>query len=348
VQPEPPPVTIVDPNAPAGTADLLEGGRDPWRSSRKQLASGAMLVLVVALLSAAGGWVHHVAQVGADHRRLRALAAAEVAHVQLVLSASCCTVDSSSSQERLVLSVGNAGPDRVRLQSVDYGGVRSWVPGPEGELGLFPGMTVDLPVRYGMPCGPRAGRMAPSTMALHVQLPRGGRWVGTTTVDREGLSQVETAVRLRCGMQTPTEAVYADGVQARFEGRTIVMTYDVRNTSRTAMAVTAVLGNAGLRVTAEHMPLRLPPGGQNAVRGERLTVRVGIGDCRPFRAYQSQPSHEAAHLLLTVRGPSETQDVIAELIIPVQSSLNVMVDAQSLLRRWCSLPPEPSGAAPGG
>lgn len=75
MEPDQPPVTIASPGAPAGTPELLDHGRDPWRPTRKQVAVVASALSLAGLVASAAWLAYsHVHDKRADRREVKAMA----------------------------------------------------------------------------------------------------------------------------------------------------------------------------------------------------------------------------------------------------------------------------------
>jgi hypothetical protein len=328
--PDPPEVTIVDPSSPAGTADLLDSGRDPWRPSRTQVLVGAVVVLLLGLATGAVAQVRHVrhehALDRADHRQLR-----------LFTTTTCCDLVADSPL-RLLVGVRNDGPDVVALERMRFAGVADWV--PDSEVLLVPGATTDLPLPLRSSCAGAAGRGTGNEVLLDLRLVHGSRVHRTVTLDETTKLQVAQEIRSGCRMGVPNEALSADIVRSRVRGRSLVLDLLLSNRSVLPLTVRDPAPTPGLLVTGLTTPLTLPP--QPSADAEppqvQVTLVVTVADCSAFRRDQGQAEFSEPHLELTLAGPYETVPFTLAFNTENNGILASEVYASRVLRGWCGLP----------
>lgn len=145
-----PDVTIIDPQAATGPADVLAGGREPWRPTGRQVRLAA--VTAVMLLAAAG-----VVAVVDDRRDERALDRAAVQAVRLAASEfssdGFVAVDDGTRgplDGPLPIGLRNDGRFPVRVLSMALDGP-GYAPVEVGE-DISPGGLIDVVLRDSRPC----------------------------------------------------------------------------------------------------------------------------------------------------------------------------------------------------
>ena len=325
----PPPITVVDPNASAGTADLLDHGRDPWRPTRRQAVLGTAVLLLVGLVAGGVAQWRHV-------RHERALDRADQRQLRLFTTATCCDVVVDGPVQLLV-SVRNDGPDVARLQRVRLPGNADWV--PDNDLLLVPGATADLPVPLRSGCEGSAGRSTGNTVLLDLLLLHGSRAHRTVTMDELTKVQVAQGIRGACAKGVPNEAFTADITRSRVRGRSLVVDLLLSNRSVLPLTVRDPSPSPGLVVTGLATPLSLPPQSRPETEPAQvaITLVVTVGDCSAFRRDQDQAEPSDPHLDVTLVGPYETVPFTLGFNSENDGFPDSEVYATRALRSWCGL-----------
>jgi hypothetical protein len=271
MNPEPPPITIVDPNAPPGTPDLIDSGRDPWRPSRRQAVVGTVVVLLLALVAGLAAQVRHV-------RHESALDRQSVRGVRLLVNVSEPDLSASGDVPAgsVLLNVLNDGRGLVRLRSVRIDS-RAEVPVETGS-DLIPGALTTVPMPMSGSCAADAGR-AQHTLTFRLRTDRGQAVTTTQPLLDDLVNQHE---RERCGTQTPIEALASAIVSATRRGRWVDVVLDLRNTSVLPLTVTSLTAPQGLVAQLPPLPVVLAPAtaphGTGPSRQLRLSLQVSSCD----------------------------------------------------------------------
>jgi hypothetical protein len=277
--PEPPPVTIVDPNAPAGTADLLDSGRDPWRPTRATLLTGAVAVLVLGIVGAGLAQLRHVQAQHAAARHERDLDRAAVAAVALTVGVvEPESVLDGPGPPPLQVTVTNVGTDTIHLTGLTLEDVA--VPVDIG--GDLPGGVAngfDLPVRIA--CSPRAGRDISRTVTVSLTTDRGDPVTQEVPLSQEGNEVLNESDRRRCGTLRPAEALVTGISLARRSGGWVLADLTVTNQSVLPLTLSELTFPDGLELQVTGLPAVLPP--QRAVdepgTERTLHLRVRVQSC---------------------------------------------------------------------
>ncbi|MGB8652346.1 MAG: hypothetical protein WCD35_16995 [Mycobacteriales bacterium] len=274
MHPEPPPITITDPNRPAGADDVLVSGneREPWRPSRRhwQLLGAVLAVLAVTVP------VVLVVQ----HRREQArLDRAALAAVRLV-AVLPQEANHNPPPDTAPLGLRNDGPDDVRVLSlrIDAAGYRDQAVGRlvEGGVGFLALDVANTP-----PCDARLVTAPPRTVIVTLRTERGDRTTRRLPLDAELARLLSGLARDRCGYQAPADALQADLAASHADGADLVATFQVYNRSVLPLTLLGLEG-PGLRITTTPaLPLALTPQrSPNAgTLSQQLTVRVRVTDC---------------------------------------------------------------------
>jgi hypothetical protein len=327
--PEPPPITIVDPNSPTGTTDLLDSGRDPWRPTRRQVVVTAVLLMLVGLVAGGVAQWRHV-------RHERALDRADHRQLRLLTTATCCDLVADSPL-RLLVGVRNDGPDVVVLERVRFAGIAEWV--PDSALLLVPGTQSDVPLPLRGGCDGPAGRSTGNRVLLDLLLLHGSRVHRTVTLDEPTAQQVAQQIRGACGKGAPNEALAVDIIRSRVSGRSLVIDLLLANQSVLPLTVRDASPSPGLVVRGLPTPLSLSPLPRPEAGTQQLplTLVVTVADCAAFRREQDQPEHSEPRLELTLVGPYETVPFTLGFNSTNDGILDSEVYATRVLRGWCGL-----------
>ncbi|HUR15361.1 MAG TPA: hypothetical protein VM097_12835 [Mycobacteriales bacterium] len=295
---QPPPVTIVDPNAPAGTADLLDSGRDPWRPSRRQVVVSAFAVLLLGVVGGGLAALRHV-------RHEQALDRQSVHEVRLVLGVDEPDVglfpDSPAGSVQLNLS--NDGPAMIRVRTVQLDDGDE-VPVTTGS-DVLPGAATSVTLTLRNRCTTDAGR-ATHTVTVRLRTSRGQ--VATRVQRLTSDELLNTHVREQCGTLKPTEALAPSIVSARTRGAWVDVVLDLRNTSVLPLSVRSLGVPVGLRAELPPLPIVLPPADAPGTTGpsRQVRVRLRVQDCDVFNAGLSG-ENGLATLRVRLHGPLEEE-----------------------------------------
>jgi hypothetical protein len=297
VNPEPPRITITNPNAPAGTPDLLDHGRDPWRPSRRQVAVTAVVLLLLSLVGAGVAELRHV-------RHEHALDRQALREVRLTLGVD--EPDAGLSPDippwSVQLNVLNHGPAMVHVRTVqlDDGPQLPVTTGSD----VLPGAVTQVIVTLSGSCNPDTGR---ATHDVTVRLTT-GRGQAVTRVQHLGSDELlNTRERARCGTLTPDEALAWSVPSSRTRGAWVEVVYDLRNTSVLPVTVTSISFPAGLDARLPALPLALAPADAPGTTGpsRRVHVQLRVHDCQAFNTGLSDVEGFTAVLGLHLHGPLE-------------------------------------------
>lgn len=258
MDPERPPVTLTD-----YSVDLLQGGRDPWRPSRRQLRVAAVALAVLAGLGAGtaygvDGWRERQAE--RDVLRSVALEVQEPAPWQ------------ADGAFRLDLHSRGPHPLHVLDLRVDGPGFPAVVVGrPLGSFGW-------LPVQLGVPtCDLALYTTTARTLLVGIETERGSRRTFGVPLGDVGSSLVQRW-RERCGFGPPDQAFRPELVSARVRDAALVLVYEIRNDGRFPLTLQAVSGPRGVALTMSPSSLTVPVG----EHPRRLTVTLRVVSCRAF------------------------------------------------------------------
>ena len=259
VDPAPPPITIVDPNAPPIQADVLESGSDPrlrlptWRPRPKHVVIG--LVLVVAVTGAAL-LVRDVRDDQAQRRIELALDRAAMSAVSLSAHLDGNFYPENSLRPVLTLQIENDGPDPVQVSAVRLDDTLL-LPGAASRLD--PGATAPYTFPTPSTCAKNAGRVSSYSIRVEVITVRGSRLTRELRVSAEDLEATNTNERERCGTQLPADAFSADFGRPHVSHGWVVVPLHVANVSVLPLSLTRWQAPEGLSLRAPEPPLTFQP-----------------------------------------------------------------------------------------
>jgi hypothetical protein len=274
----PPPVTIVDPNAPTGTADLLDSGRDPWRPSRRQVLVGVVVVLLLGLAAGAVAQVRHV-------RHEHALDAAAVRDVRIVVDSGDGGLLTDGEPEVTLVSTGRL-PVTVLEVALEWPGHVER--GARQEVPLV--ASARVPVTTGKDCRTALYTDQPQRLRVRARTSRGDVVTRAVALPAEVSELLGASERFRCAYLRPSEALVGEVSAVRTPGRSFVLTFGVRNAGVAPLTLSRLSFLPGVTVAAD-LPLVLPPGGADS-RTVPLTVTLRVRSCAALGAYFSQPPDE--------------------------------------------------------
>lgn len=325
MEPAPPPITIVDPNAPAGTADLLDHGpeRDPWRPTRTQVVvTGALLALAGLAGGGVAAWRHVQHERALDRQVLREL------RINVSVAEPDVGLFPDFPPGSVQLNVFNDGPSMVRVRTVQLDD-REPVPVTTG-WDVVPDAATSLTLDLTGSCTANAGRST-HRVTLRLTTSRGQRVTRTLAVNPNEF--LNTHERQRCGTLTPTEALVATLVSARTQGQWVQADLEVSNTSVLPLSVMAVDVPAGLQARLPALPLVLPPASAPGTTGRtvRVHLELRVRDCDAFNTglYSSDRSGDP----LTVRLHGSLEDATGSLPLQPHQETGFGVDAPDALLR---------------
>ena len=276
MEPEPPPITITDPRAPAGE-DVL--GAEPWTLSPRHRRIALVTTVVLVLL---GGAALAVAGVRHD----RAADRAALAAVQLATDVS----SDGPPQGYVGVALRNDGPDAVRLLSARL------VPGGYDETALHEqlpsGGLATVEFEDAAPCGPALLSHPPSAVRVRLRTVRG------TVVTRElALSpgpyhDATHAAQERCGYLPAEEAFQLAVTSVSVHGPAVVLRATAYDDSVLPLTLLRLREAPGLSLSVTPaLPLPLPP--QPAAGRVRhvvtLTLRLRVSRCDLFLSALGYP-----------------------------------------------------------
>jgi hypothetical protein len=289
VEPEPPPITITDPNAPAlTTADLLDTGPDRWQPSPYQKALALLTAAIVALISGGVAAVRHI-----DHER--ALDRASVRAVTVYASIDVAPVDPSHemAEPGLVLSVANLGRDTVQLVRVRLDGTALTL--PDAGLVLAAGATFTEPLPPAT-CTGTAGRTRTREVTVDVRTPRGQEVGRRILLEGAQLTVSNFRDRAACWTQLPEEAFGVGLSSVTRRGRVVTARLLLSNYSLLDVTVRGVRGLPGLRPVVRGLPLLVPARADphHITQDVGLVVVLRAVDCHAFARYLEGAGDEPA------------------------------------------------------
>jgi hypothetical protein len=271
---EPPPISIVDPNAPSGTADLLDSGRDPWRPSRRQVVLTVTAVLVLALVAGAVALlVLNVQAQRADRRAVRALSFELGGDVE------------AQPDNGLSISLELRNLTRYPYTVVD---VRLDGPGfGTATLGtrLAPRASAFLDLPTSSACDASLYVRGPRAAVVRARTARGTLVTGRVPLDRATADDAWPRFRRSCHYLLPDEALGASASGFSFEGRTLTVRYGLENAAAVPLTIDRLTTADGVELISDDLPLTIPAGtGDYQGFGHRtLTVRLRVVDCSALR-----------------------------------------------------------------
>jgi hypothetical protein len=266
VDPAPPPITIVNPNAPEGAMEVIgsDGGR---RLSAYQKAVALLTAAIVALLVTGVQRVRHVRHEDAldaaarDGVSLEVRGGEERSELQLL---------SRSSGDVTVLSVGFVGDGyRERRQ----------------EVRISPQSFAMVTTPDAKNCRTSLFDSGPKQVRVTVRTSRGDVVTRTLRLGESVSTQVQAAERYKCQYLLPEEAVGADVLSSRREGRDVVVVWRVLNFGRFPVTVVGINPPAGLAATTS-LPVTLDRAAffTGHSKPVTVTVRLRVTDCAAFAA----------------------------------------------------------------
>jgi hypothetical protein len=293
VQPDPPPITITDPNAQPYGGDVLGDDHDPWRPSRKQALLTAAVLVLAGVLAGGVAWDRH-----ASHER--ALDREAVAQVSVSIQGVDLDADGKPT-----VNVVNDGPDALRVQKAQL-----LLPGYR-ELDLnraMPRFDIEtFVVSNGLPCTPRLLQPWPNgDLRLVLTTHRGQRIVRVLPLPPDAADLLHVAARDRCGYEATEDALTHDVLRIRAVGHDLELTYRLGNRSVLPLAMTSIGTYPGLALTGIQVPLTVPPASAAGSAPELVTVtiRVHVRDCRAFLDTFHANRDPVIVIDATVQGPT--------------------------------------------
>jgi hypothetical protein len=331
VEPEPPPITIVDPNL-SGGPDLITSGdeRDPWRPTRRQRRIALVALAVVAVVTGATGIVGNV----------RAARSADQAAVASLHLAAVDGPDDLEPQGSVLVLVRNDGPHQVRLLSA-----RLLAPGYAEQqlhevIGPIGAVLIQLPDTA--VCGPALLREPAELIRLRLRTYRGQVITRDVRLGPGAHRAVNHAARERCGY-LPADEAFGFGVQSvERRGKQVVIRALVHDDSVLPLVLMRLAPAPGLEIEVwPRLPLQLPvqTSAQRITHFVELTLRVTVSGCPSF--FSDPSSSTRVDLGTFVRGwvsrDPDVYEVPIPLVEPEVSGYPTVPDALlGLLEKSCS------------
>ena len=322
---EPPPITITNPQAPAG-GDVL--GADPWRPSPRQkrvaIVVAAVLVVVGGTAAAVGTVQHDRA---ADRAALRALAlAAETAPDAGVVPAGYVRV-----------GLRNDGPSPVRLLAARL------VPGGYDEAQLAEALPVGGTTTLGFldsaPCRPSLLSHPPTAVRVRLRTDRGTEVTREVTLGPGPAYDVLHTAQERCGYLPAGEAFQLALTSVSVRDLTVVARATAYDDSVLPLTLERLRETPGLSLTVSPaLPLVLPPQptAGTVTRTVTVTLRLRVTSCDIFLSALGFPQVQGVEQL--VRGWVQRDGVLTEVPVldaggaqPPTSSFLPPADASAVL-----------------
>ena len=294
---EPPPVTIVDPRL--GTGDEPEGGRDPWRPTRRQ---GQVLAAALAVALVAAGAVALTER----SRHAAATRRAEVRALSLHMGIELIPATVPNDVDPRDVPVRNDGADTVTVLRARLGPDNDWT--PLGTDVPSTGYThVVLP--DSRPCDATVVDHPITAIELEVRTRHGARSRVQVPLLGPVPTRLNHVTQVRCGLLPTDQALSATGLEDRV-GRTAVFDLEVGNASVEPLTLLALSGPPGTTVSGFAVPLTLDPLASPAAEPtpRRLHLEVRVTACAAFLRAYGDPV--GLRLTATARGPHGTADVL--------------------------------------
>jgi hypothetical protein len=270
VDPAAPPITIVNPNAPLGTADLLDNGRDPWRASPRQKVAVLLTAVIVAVVSGAVAEIRHV-----HHEQ--ALDAAAMRDVAFATDPSLA----DGGFDNIVVTLVNEGQLPVHVLGVTLVGDGYQERTVDVELASYANAAV--PLSSAKNCRVSMMSTDPQQVRVRVRTGRGDVVTRTVPLPTELTRQVGYAERNRCGYLRPGDALINEVVSTKARGRDVVVTMKLYNQSVFPLTITKLDAFPGLSAS-----MRLPVTVPRRTFWTRnsppqiITVTLRVADCIAF------------------------------------------------------------------
>jgi hypothetical protein len=337
VDPAPPQITIVNPNDPTGTTDLLISGSEgqSWRPSSRAVRRVALGLLALAVV---GISTRAVLRDVLD-RRADARAVAEVDLAFADFAPPTGSFEGDDVYPVTTVALVSRGAHPIDLTDVAFPGLPS-VPVQAGRVGRDP---YYLPLPDQRSCDLATLSHPPSQLQLTLTTYRGTRLTRTLPLRAADLAGYAYTERLRCGFPSPAQATFADIEHSEVDGRTLVLHYQLGNDSRTPIDVVGLRPSPGLTVsTSETLPLRLAARtGDRATRRE-VVLRVRVSDCDAYRTYVRGQEHLEPSVELVLKDRFAQEALQVGLNSTNDGILPTEVYAAEQLLAWCT-PPTRSG-----
>jgi hypothetical protein len=282
---EPPPITIVDPNATTDAGDVLDSGRDPWRPTKRQRLTIAAAAAAVALVAGGVTEVRHV-------RHENALDAAAVRDVAFTVDDSDGFFISGEEPTVTLVSTGKL-PVQVLGVTVDWPGYAERT----ADVRLESYGHAQVEVTSGKTCSTAMYTDQPRRLRVRARSARGEVVTRTVVLPDQAAEMLGAAERFRCEFLRPDEAFVGEVTAAAVRGRTVALTVSVRNAGVERLTVSRLAFLPGVEATA-HLPLVLPPGGTESDTVP-VPVTLRVGDCAAFARGLATPGEELSPYALS-------------------------------------------------
>jgi hypothetical protein len=312
-EPDPPEVTIVDPNAPPGTADLLDSDRDPWRPSRAQAVVLGVVVVTAALVLGVTAEVRHA-------RHERALDAAAVRAVAFFVDSSAGEADGKHETLALI----NEGPAPVRVLDVAFVG-EGYATGPvDADAVKYQTVTVAVPLGTRCPTTLLAG--GPTRLQVRARTARGTVLTRVVDLDPREVQQLGGSERARCGLLRVEEALDPEVGATRLRADGLEVTLVIANHGLLPVTVSEVTAFDGMLAGAV-LPMRLagrPANGPTPRASLGITLSVLSCDRIAEKLFDNPVFETDGRMLgpstvaLSAANPYRSGDVLVDVDAPGQ------------------------------
>ena len=281
VEPAPPPITIVDPNAPPGHQEIL-GSDGGWRPSPYQKLVTVLTALIVALLVSGVQRVRHV-----HHER--SLDTAALNDVSLSVGPTDEYFFGSDAPEVVVTNGGRLPLSITGLQLTGDGHRERRL-----TQRLGPGESGTLQLSSAKNCRPEIYNQDASGIRITARTSRGDDVVRTLQLPAELAQQIGFFERFQCGFFRPAEAFSNDVVGVTRRGRDVVVKLHVWNQGVIPITLTDLGTYRSITVTSPDLPLTLERRAFWTGRSpeKTLTVTLRVTDCAAFAADNEQQGDE--------------------------------------------------------
>jgi hypothetical protein len=270
VDPAPPPITIVNPNAPLGPTDLLDSGRDSWRTSPRQKVAIALTAIIVALISSGVAEIRHV-----HHED--ALDAAALRDVAFAADPSLADGDTDT----MAITLVNEGKLPVRVLGLAL--VGAGYQERTLDVELAGSARAPVPLSTAKNCRISMLSTDPQELRVRARSARGATVLRSVGLPTDVATEIGAIERGRCGYLRPEEALGNEVTSATRRGRDVVVTMKLYNSGVFPLTVTTIRTPPGLSASG-HLPVTLPRRTYwtGSSPGTVLTLTLHVDDCATF------------------------------------------------------------------
>jgi len=302
---QPPPVTIVDPNAQTGTADVLSSGRDPWRPSRRQAQVIGVVVAVAAIAAGSAAVARHrQVEAAKDRAAVRGL----ILHPAIPGPQLTQTADGDAPPP---IAVRNDGRLPVRLLGARLGPAN---PRVALDVTLIPAGITQFDLPDTRPCTPAIVTAPITEILLDVRTARGTQAQRSMRLADLVLQDLNRTARTRCGYQVPGEALMMFTYPSLL-GRTVRVELSLSNASVLPLTLDGLAVPDGTRLLGFPGPVHLLPASAPGEQGKHVSLFVTIERTSCAQLLDAL-NNGAPRLVVSVHGPYEDDQVESDVVYP--------------------------------